>query len=115
MLEPVNASLPGSLTRWDATIGALRSFLESEQVANARIGLQFFGLTNGNDDCSVDKYRLPVVEIAPLVSNRGALLTALDTTLPGSLTPMAPAVTGVRSSTRCKWHNSRRTPTSRAS
>jgi hypothetical protein len=35
--------------------------------------------------------------VAPLVANRAALLTAIDTTLPGSLTPTAPAVAGALS------------------
>lgn len=96
MLEPADEANPG-VTRWDAVTGALRAFVNSPQAENARIGLQFFGLTNGEDDCSVDKYATPAVAIAPLASNRAALLEAIDTTLPGSLTPTPPAVAGALS------------------
>lgn len=96
MLELADESVPG-VTRWDAVTGALRAFVSSEQAGDARIGLQFFGLINGNDDCGVDKYAVPAVPVAPLAQNRGALLAAIDGTLPGSLTPTAPAVAGALS------------------
>ena len=94
MLDPVDPSVPGSPSRWDAVTSALRSFVNSAQATDARVGLQFFGLINGNDDCSVDKYSVPAVPVAPLVGNRTALLAAIDGTLPGSFTPTAPAVAG---------------------
>ncbi|HTV19384.1 MAG TPA: vWA domain-containing protein [Polyangiaceae bacterium] len=93
MLELADAAVPG-VTRWDAVTAALKAFVNSPQAENARIGLQFFGLTNGADDCGVDKYAVPAVPVAPLATNRAALLQAIDTTLPGSLTPTAPAVSG---------------------
>jgi hypothetical protein len=96
MLEPADAANPG-LSRWDAVTSALRAFVNSPQAENANVGLQFFGLQNGADDCGVDKYTTPAVPVAPLVANRAALLTAIDTTLPGSLTPTAPAVAGALS------------------
>lgn len=93
MLEPADMAVPG-VSRWDAVTGALRAFVNSPQAENANVGLQFFGLSNGADDCAVDKYATPAVPVAPLVANRAALLDAIDTTLPGSLTPTAPAVAG---------------------
>lgn len=94
MLEPVDANVSGGPSRWDAVTGALRSFLDLEQTGNARIGLQFFGLTDGNDDCSIDKYRTPAVEVAPIGTNHDTLVAAIDAQRPGSLTPATPAVTG---------------------
>ena len=94
MLDPVDPNVPGSPSRWDAVTSALRSFVNSAQATDARVGLQFFGLTNGNDDCAAPKYSVPAVPVAPLVGNRAALLSAIDTTLPGSFTPTAPAVAG---------------------
>lgn len=96
MLELADAATPG-VTRWDAVTGALRDFVNSPQAENARIGLQFFGLSNGADDCESGKYETPAVPVAPLVANRAALLEAINTTLPGSLTPTLPAVTGALS------------------
>lgn len=93
MLELADPAVPG-VSRWDAVTAGLRAFVNSAQAADARVGLQFFGLTNGNDDCAIDKYRTPAVPIAPLEANRAALLAAIDGTLPGSLTPTAPAVAG---------------------
>lgn len=96
MLDLADMAVPG-VTRWDAVTAALRAFVNSPQAENARVGLQFFGLTNGADDCSVAKYTTPAVPIAPLAANRAALINAIDTTLPGSLTPTAPAVAGALS------------------
>jgi hypothetical protein len=96
MLQLADPATPG-VTRWDAVTAALRAFVNSPQAENARIGLQFFGLTNGADDCENGKYETPAVPVAPLVSNRAALLDAINTTLPGSLTPTLPAVAGALS------------------
>jgi hypothetical protein len=93
MLELADPLVPG-VTRWDAVTAALRAFVNSPQAADARIGLQFFGLINGVDDCGVDKYITPAVPVAPLASNRDALLAAIDATRPGSFTPTAPALKG---------------------
>jgi len=93
MLEDADTNAPG-VSRWDAVTAALRAFVNSPQAENARVGLQFFGLINGADDCGVDKYSTPAVAVAPLAGNRPALLDAINTTLPGSLTPTAPAVSG---------------------
>lgn len=94
MLEPADSANPAAGNRWDAVTAALRAFVNSPQAENARVGLQFFGLSNGADDCGVDKYATPAVPVAPLAGNRAALLNAIDTTLPGSLTPTLPAVAG---------------------
>lgn len=96
MLEDADTNAPG-VSRWDAVTAALRAFVNSPQAEGARVGLQFFGLNDGADDCSVEKYATPAVGVAPLVDNRAALLAAIDTTLPGSLTPTAPAVSGALS------------------
>ena len=96
MLEDADSAVPG-VSRWDAVTAALRAFVNSPQAQGANIGLQFFGLMNGNDDCEAAKYATPAVPIAPLTANRAALLSAIDNTLPGSLTPTAPAVAGALS------------------
>ena len=96
MLEAADSAVPG-VSRWDAVTAALRAFVNSPQAEGANIGLQFFGLQNGADDCGVDKYATPAVPVASLASNRAALTAAIDGTLPGSLTPTAPAVAGALS------------------
>jgi VWA domain-containing protein len=96
MTEDADPATPG-VSRWTAVTNALRAFVNSPQAAGARVGLQFFGLTNTNDDCGVDKYATPAVPVAPLEQNRAALLAAIDGTLPGSLTPTSPAVAGALS------------------
>lgn len=93
MNDPVDDTVPNSPTRWEAVTSALRSFVNSAQAAEARVGLQFFGLM-AQDDCTVDKYAAPAVGIAPLGGNRDALLNAINTTRPGSFTPTAPALEG---------------------
>jgi hypothetical protein len=93
MNEAVDENVPNSPTRWQAVTSALRSFVNSAQAAEARVGIQFFGLM-AQDDCGVDKYAAPAVGIAPLGTNRDALLNAIDTTRPGSFTPTAPALEG---------------------
>lgn len=94
MNEPVSADNLTGPTRWEAMTGAIRSFLESPLANGAKVGLQFFGLTNGNDDCSIEKYMTPAVEAGFLTDVRGELLAALDETRPGSLTPTGPALAG---------------------
>jgi len=94
MLEPVDPSVANGPTRWQAVTGALRAFVNSERASHASIGLQFFGLINGNDDCGADKYALPKVRIARVVSNRADLIQAIDAERPGSFTPTLPAVEG---------------------
>jgi hypothetical protein len=94
MLDPVDPTVPGSPSRWTAVTSALTSFVNSAEAAQARVGLQFFGLTNGNDDCGVAKYAVPAVAEAPLANNRQALLDAIQKTLPGSFTPTEPALEG---------------------
>jgi von Willebrand factor type A domain len=93
MLASVDASVPGAPSRWEAVNSALGSFVNSAQAADARVGLQFLGLMN-QDDCEVGKYAVPAVAVAPLTSNRTALLDVLGKTRPGSLTPAAPAIEG---------------------
>jgi hypothetical protein len=93
MLELADPANPG-VTRWDAVTAALRAFVNSPDAEGANVGLQFFGLQNGADDCGVDKYVIPAVPVAPLPTNRAALLAAIDGTRPGSFTPTAPAVAG---------------------
>jgi hypothetical protein len=94
MNEPAEAGVSNSPTRWQAVTAAIRSFVNSETAAGAQVGLQFFGLKNGADDCGSEKYRKPAVAIGPLPSVRANLLTAIDGTQPGSLTPTEPALIG---------------------
>jgi hypothetical protein len=94
MLDPVVAADPTSPTRWDAITSALRDFLNSEQANGAQVSIQFFGLQNGADDCGVEKYTGAAVPMAPLTSNRAALIAKIDETDPGSLTPTTPALEG---------------------
>lgn len=94
MLEPVRPEDPAGPTRWTAMTSALRAFLQNPLTAGAKVGLQFFGLNDGADDCSVEKYMIPAVEIGPMSDSLQALLGAIDATSPGSLTPTGPAVDG---------------------
>jgi VWA domain-containing protein len=94
MLDRVVASDMTSPTRWDAITSALRDFLNSPQADGAKVSIQFFGLTNGADDCAVEKYSDAAVPMALLTSNRGALIAKIDETDPGSLTPTTPALQG---------------------
>ncbi len=94
MNEPADATMPGGPTRWEAVTEALRAFVMSPQANQARVGLQFFGAM-AVDDCSVEKYVTPAVELEPLVANQqAALIAAIDNARPISLTPTAPAVAG---------------------
>jgi hypothetical protein len=94
MLDPADSSNPASPTRWDAMTAAVREFVANERVAGAQLGLQFFGLSNAQDDCSVEKYRTPSVPMGPLEQVREPILAALARTQPGSLTPTQPALEG---------------------
>ncbi len=94
MRDPVVAGDTSSPSRWDAVTAALRAFVSSPQVSQTSVGLQFFGLINGEDDCGVDKYRTPAVAIAPIEQNRAELIGAIDAQQPGSLTPTPPALEG---------------------
>lgn len=102
MLRPANPlddpDDPNTVTRWDAITGGLAAFLASDSIAGAQVGLQFFGLQSTDEfDCNVENYRTPAVALAPIESNRQALLSTLAETLPGTLTPTAPAVEGALS------------------
>jgi len=94
MLEPVDSSVPDGPTRWQAVTGALRAFVSNEGASHAGVGLQFFGLSEGRDDCGSDKYAQPTVRVAPLRSNRADLLAAIASERPGSFTPTLPAIDG---------------------
>jgi hypothetical protein len=94
MLDPVVAGDPSSPTRWDAITTALRAFLNDERANGAQVSIQFFGLQDGADDCSVEKYKGAAVPMALLTSNRAALIAKIDETRPGSLTPTTPALEG---------------------
>lgn len=93
MNMPADPAVP-EVTRWQAVTAGLRAFVNSAQATDARVGLQFFGLNNGPDDCTVPKYMTPAVPVGPLEANRPGLLAAIDGAQPGSLTPTAPAVAG---------------------
>ncbi len=94
MYEPVSASDVGGPTRWEAVTSALKAFLQRDELLGAKVSLQFFGLADIADDCSVEKYATPRVALGPLAEVRADVLEALDTTQPGSLTPTAPALRG---------------------
>lgn len=94
MNEPATPGDPASATRWDAVTAALGAFLVRPELSNIQVGLQFFGLNNGSDDCGVDKYSEPAVAVGALPQVREELLSSISRTRPGSLTPTAPAVLG---------------------
>lgn len=93
MNEPADAANPTGPTRWEAVTAALQAFVMSPQASQARVGLQLFGLM-AQDDCAVEKYATPRVQIAPIGTNQQALLDAIEEAGPRSLTPTAPAVAG---------------------
>jgi hypothetical protein len=97
MYEPVAADRPDAPSRWEAITEALQVFLDREEVLGAKVGLQFFGLSDAADDCSVAKYETPAVEMGYLSDVHSELINTIASTRPGSLTPTAPALEGALS------------------
>jgi hypothetical protein len=84
-------------TRWEALREAVGAFVAAASEDDLRVGIGFFGRTGGNDeqlDCDADFYAEPVVEVGPVADVGEELLTAMDDTFPGGLTPTVPALTG---------------------
>src|SRR5688572_24267965 len=84
--------IPGTgRIRWDALREAVQAFAEAASGDDdIRAGIGFFGRTGGNDDvldCDAGYYAEPKVEIGPLAEVGEDLVSALDETFPGGLTP----------------------------
>jgi hypothetical protein len=83
--------------RWDFVREAVRAFVTDPAAANIGVGIQFFGQSGSRDDgldCDVSRYATPAVPIG-LASTVGPdLVTAIDTMVPGGLTPTLPALQG---------------------
>lgn len=114
-VKPVNMMFvvdrSGSMdgARWQATIGALKSFYFDPNSAGIGVALRFFPEdvpTAGCNDtaCSAEACadpRVPLGELttdfAPADSQEEALFSALDSSSPGGSTPMHPALNGALS------------------
>lgn len=94
MSEPATPGDPAAGSRWEAVTAALGAFLVRPELSNVKVGLQFFGLRNGSDDCGMEKYEQPAVAVGDLPQVRDELLSTISRTRPGSLTPTGPAVQG---------------------
>lgn len=85
-----NPSMP---TRWTAAVAGLTSLL-NRLSDNARVGITFF--PSGSNSSSASGYENPAVAIAPLRTNRAALLGALRGASPSGNTPMICGFQGVQ-------------------
>jgi len=88
---------PGSTkTRWDAVSSALDSFINAPLSQGLGAGISFFPRVSpsGNDLCSPDDYRDPVVRIGTLPAVAPSILTAISFQVLSSGTPMTPALYG---------------------
>ena len=97
MSNPVDASDPDSLSRWEALTEGLKHFIESDDARGLRIGIQYFGLPGSDDDgqsCNADDYGTPDVPIDALPDNADALIESIDSHFPSNLTPSIPALEG---------------------
>jgi hypothetical protein len=83
--------------RWDFVRDAVRAFVQDPGTANIGVGIQFFGQSGSRDDaldCDVSRYSTPAVPIGLASVAGGDVVAAVDTTLPGGLTPTFPALQG---------------------
>jgi len=102
--QSMGVAVEGSTTtRWEALHAAVQSFATDPGAAQIRAGIGFFSRSgNGDDarDCDPDAYSEPAVAIG-LVSDVGLdLVTAMDSVVPGGLTPTVPALQGAISYAR---------------
>ncbi|MES1178158.1 MAG: vWA domain-containing protein [Myxococcales bacterium] len=87
----------GTGTRWSALRDAVEQFVTKLGTTDIRAGIAFFNRTGARDDsldCDVGFYAQPQVEIGPLAQVGAALVSAIDRTAPGGLTPTLPALQG---------------------
>ena len=84
---------PGTPTKWQAAVAGLTSLL-NRLSDNARVGITFFPTQSAPSEAA--SYVTPAVPVAPLRTNRAALLSRLRGTTPGGNTPMVCGVTGVQ-------------------
>lgn len=83
----------GRPTKWESAVAGLTSLL-NRLSDNARVGITFFPSTRNPSD--VASYATPAVAVAPLRTNRAALLGALRGASPGGNTPMICGFGGVQ-------------------
>lgn len=74
---------------WTPTSTALNTFFGSPSAEGIGVGIQFF-----SGGCDVAAYATPVVPVADLPGNAGALMMALANRLPGPGTATEPALRG---------------------
>lgn len=92
----MTCSIPTGGDRWQAMTSALTTFLSDPAATGLGVGIQYFGLGNNGESCDVNLYSQAEVGIAPLPSNRDALVNSLNNTTPDSYTPTPAAMAGAR-------------------
>lgn len=83
--------------RWDFVHDAVQAFVQDPAAANIGVGIQFFGQSGSRDDaldCDVSRYSTPAVPIGLASASGADVVSAIDATLPGGLTPTFPALQG---------------------
>lgn len=84
-----SASMIFPIDIWGPTSMALNTFFSSTDTAGISAGIAFF-----SGGCDVAAYQTPVVQVAELPGNAGALQMALAARLPGPGTATEPALRG---------------------
>jgi len=83
--------------RWDFVHDSVQAFVQDPKAATIGVGIQFFGQSGSRDDsidCDVSRYSTPAVPIGPASTSGADVVSAIDATLPGGLTPTFPALEG---------------------
>ncbi|HSN97634.1 MAG TPA: vWA domain-containing protein [Candidatus Nanopelagicales bacterium] len=89
-----SGSMSGS--RWTGAVQALTTFINDPASTGISVGLLYFPAVNlnGLDDCDKTLYDDLIVPIGELPMNAPALVSSLNMTSPGGLTPMYGAIEG---------------------
>jgi hypothetical protein len=87
----MSAQVPGGLTRWDACVNAITTFVQQPNPNGVSVGIQYFALP---DSCNWQVYANPEVEIAPLPGNTQAIINSLAAHGPSTGTPTIAAMQG---------------------
>jgi hypothetical protein len=92
----MNNPLPGGGTIWTVVVDAFKLFLDDQQSAGIRVGIQYFGLPGvpSGVSCNPADYAVPEVPIAELPGVADQIKASLDAHGPSSFTPTGPALQG---------------------
>ncbi|MBM4361400.1 MAG: VWA domain-containing protein [Deltaproteobacteria bacterium] len=92
--QSMSCALPSGGDRWGAMKSALTTFVNAEETAGLRVGIQYFGLGGGQGSCNSDDYVQPDVEIGPLPGNARPIERSLERHAPSTYTPTPAAIEG---------------------